>query len=88
MENWYEKYIEVEIRPLVKLLRDNGINTECSCGHEMYVQCQYRNEGFLQEVDYILFNAGYRNYSIDANIVRKDGHIYHSINIHLKETNG
>lgn len=37
--NWYEENIEESIIPLVKLLRDNGFNTECSCGHEMYVQC-------------------------------------------------
>ena len=37
MSDWYDK-IEEEIRPLVKLLRNNGFNTTCSCGHNMWVQ--------------------------------------------------
>lgn len=39
--NWYEEKIEEPIRELVKSLRDNGINTEQSCGHRMFVQCQF-----------------------------------------------
>jgi len=39
-EEWYEKYIEEPIRPLVKLLRNNGFNTTCSCGHQMYVEME------------------------------------------------
>lgn len=88
MQNWYEKNIEPEVRSVVKLLRDNGVNTECSCGHKMYVQCGYRHEGFLQEVDYLLFQAGYSNYDIDAHIIREDGHLRHFINIQLRDKNG
>ena len=40
MSDWYEE-IEPEVRDLVRYLRNNGINTECSCGHKMYIQCQY-----------------------------------------------
>lgn len=32
--------IEPSVRAWVKRLRDVGINTECSCGHEGYIQCQ------------------------------------------------
>ena len=32
--NWYEEFIDISIRPLVKLLRDNGWNTTSSCEHE------------------------------------------------------
>lgn len=38
--DWYE-CIEEPVRELVFLLRNNGFNTECSCGHQMYIQCQY-----------------------------------------------
>jgi len=38
---WYETCIEKEIRPVVKLLRDNGYNTISSCGHEMFCQCEF-----------------------------------------------
>ena len=35
--NWYDA-LEPEIREIVKLLRDNGFNTTCSCGHAMWVE--------------------------------------------------
>ena len=44
IKDWYERNIEEPIRPLFCLLRDNGINTVCSCGHEMYVECEYYHE--------------------------------------------
>ena len=36
---WYQN-IEPKIRELVFRLRNAGINTECSCGHGMWIQCQ------------------------------------------------
>jgi hypothetical protein len=73
--NWYEKYIEESIRELVKLLRDNGFNTECSCGHKMYVQCQYpmADDGEIQRLDSLLFNNGYEDYEISAILKRTKG---------------
>jgi hypothetical protein len=68
---WYEEFIEPEIRSIVKLLRDNGINTECSCGHKMWVQFQViDNEP--QIVDKILCNSGYKNYLIECHYERHD----------------
>ena len=32
--------IEEGVRGWVKLLRNAGLNTECSCHHEGYIQCQ------------------------------------------------
>ena len=84
IDDWYER-IEPGVREIVRLLRDNGINTECSCEHEKYIQCQYINDGFIREVDYLLFNAGFRNYSIDLNLIREDGHLRSSINIKFQE---
>ena len=81
MADWYDENIEEAMRPVVKLLRDNGINTECSCGHEMYVQCQYRHEGFLRDLDYLLFNAGYRDYVFAITITREEGHLRHTMDI-------
>lgn len=40
MDNWYEYKIEEPIRKIVKALRNNGINTVCSCGHSMWIQCE------------------------------------------------
>jgi len=41
MKDWYEEKIEEPLRDLVKILRNNGVNTTCSCGHEMYIQCAF-----------------------------------------------
>jgi len=84
-EDWYEEYIEEPIRNLVKLLRDHGFNTECSCGHEMYVQCQYTLEGEIKRLHDLLFNSGYRNYEISILIKVMDGHQYPSMEIRVKE---
>lgn len=72
--DWYNENIEPEIRAVVKLLRDNGINTECSCGHEMYVQFQiFPHNDTMSNVDYILYDAGYRDYKINSEIERDRG---------------
>jgi hypothetical protein len=47
-EDWYER-IEPEIRELVRLCRNNGFNTTCSCGHEMYIEFDLGNN--LEEVE-------------------------------------
>lgn len=80
--NWYE-IIEEPVRGLVKVLRDNGFNTECSCGHEMYVQCQYLLDGEIQRLHNLLFNNGYRDYTIDIKIQIIDGHQYPSMDIRI-----
>lgn len=85
MVDWYEENIEPEVREVVRLLRDNGINTVCSCGHEKTVQCEYSNDGFVRNVDYLLFNTGYRNYTIDVHLNRDDGHIHSFLNITFRD---
>jgi len=70
--NWYEENIEEPIRDLVKLLRDNGFNTECSCGHETYVQCQCIPDGVLQRLHNLLFE-NYKNYKIEITLKCIDG---------------
>ena len=72
--NWYEEKIEPGIRSLVVLLRDNGFNTECSCEHEMYVQCQYLMEGEIKRLHDTLFNNGFRDYSITLQVTIADGY--------------
>lgn len=37
--DWYDQHIEDPLKGIVRYLRNNGINTECSCGHEMWIQC-------------------------------------------------
>jgi|WetSurMetagenome_2_1015567.scaffolds.fasta_scaffold1260366_1 hypothetical protein len=86
--NWYE-CIEKPIRNLVFRLRNNGFNTECSCGHEMYVQCQYIPEGYFMELTRIISiflneNNLPINYKIELIISIIDGHQYPTVTIYLK----
>jgi hypothetical protein len=78
--DWYEEYIEEPIRDLVRLLRDNGFNTQCSCGHKMYVECQYPMEeaGEMFRLDQLLYNNGYKDYEISIILERRDGYILSS----------
>ena len=55
MSNWYEEKIEEQVRSLTKYLRNNGINTEASCGHEMYIQCQYAPDGEVRDIHSLIF---------------------------------
>jgi len=83
--DWYEENIEPEIRDLVKLLRNNGFNTECSCGHEMYVQCQCIPDGVLQRLHNLLFNNYYKNYKIEIILECVDGYWTAGMNIHINK---
>ena len=54
--DWYEEHIEEPIRGIVKTLRDNGFNTTCSCGHEMYVEGDIIADYELQRLHKILWD--------------------------------
>lgn len=81
--NWYSENIEEPVRDLVKLLRDNGVNTECSCGHKMYVQCQFIPDRQIMNIENLLLLNGYSNYKLSIEIKRIDGHFYGSMGIFL-----
>ena len=80
--NWYNEYIEEPIRHLVKLLRDNGFNTECSCGHKMYVQCEIIPDGELQRLHNLLFEH-YTDYEIDIHLECIDGCWRTNLNVNI-----
>jgi hypothetical protein len=84
--DWYEE-IEEPIRGLVKLLRENGFNTECSCGHEMYVQCQCIPDGVLQRLHNLLYNNDYRDYKIDISLECINGCWRSTMNITIPKEN-
>ena len=86
--DWYEQNIEANIRKEVKLLRDNGFNTECSCDHKMYVQCQYVVDGEIQRLHEVLFNNGYRDYTISIELRVVEGHSYSHLQIDFKKEDG
>lgn len=72
--SWSE-HIEPQIRPWVMMLRNNGINTTCSCGHDMYIEFDILDGSQITQVDYLLYNAGARNYEIECHIIRENGHL-------------
>jgi hypothetical protein len=87
--DWYEENIEPEVRDLVRYLRNNGINTECSCGHEMYIQCQFILDGTMYDIHRHMFNYYYENglempnYEIIGTHKHLGGCFYSSIDIRL-----
>jgi len=76
-----EFYQEIEepIRELVRVLRDNGINTTCSCGHEMYIEADIFPNGDLYTIhrslfDYLADNNMPINYKINIYLECREGH--------------
>ncbi len=89
MSNWLEDNIEEGVRDVVKLLRDNGFNTTCSCHHEMLIQCDLHLDGMFQDLHELLFNYFHErgekcNYRIEYSIRCIDGCFpFTSLAIHL-----
>jgi len=85
-DDWYKQFIENPLRDLVYILRNNGFNTECSCGHDMYIQCQYILDGEIMDLHHIL-NCYFQenglpvDYEIKINIKVVDGKTYSSMDI-------
>ena len=73
MTDWYNENIEEPIRFIVKLLRDNGFNTTCSCGHEMEIECELMLDGEMKRLHDLLYNNGYRDYSIVTELKVENG---------------
>lgn len=85
---WYKKNIEPGIRRLVYILRNNGVDTICSCEHEMSVQGHYHFDD-LQTLDSILFNAGYEHYILDVRLERtKELGVRRWFDLRLPKENG
>lgn len=92
--DWYENHIEEPLRDLVRYLRNNGVNTECSCAHEnpMYIQCQYFTDGAVDELKQLLHSYFHQhdkkiNYKIIVNVENIDGKIFSGIDIEIPNEN-
>jgi len=75
--NEFYSTIEEPIREIVRVLRDNGVNTTCSCGHKMYVEADIIPDGMLQVIHTTMFNY----------LAEKELPIKYSIDIHLEQDN-
>lgn len=69
---WYDQ-IEPEIRSVVILLRNNGWNTVCSCGHRMYVDISLQNMDQIEELATFLKGNGYDDIVIQGELHTGDG---------------
>lgn len=90
---WYVKDIpatnfygglEDRVRNLVYVLRQHGINTECSCHHDGYVQVAAHDMGygFLREVYDAMYEANCLPYTVVfKRAVDKDGHLHEMCDI-------
>ena len=60
--------IERPLRKLISLLRDNGFDTFCSCGHfpRPYIQLEWSTNFAIHKLFYLLLDNGYKNYTING----------------------
>jgi hypothetical protein len=70
--NEFYEGIEAPIRKLVKLLRDNGWNTTCSCGHGMWVELDIVGGQEMEVLRDFLIRHGYRDFTIKLDITCMD----------------
>ena len=64
---WY-KNIEPEVRDLVKLLRNNGWNTTCSCGHNKTIEIEITNMVEMENLGTFLIENGIKEFIIQGNL--------------------
>ena len=76
--------LEPDIREIVRALRNAGINTECSCGHEMYVQCQTTDPTLELNIIYTVLNElDIKDFDIILTARVYEGHWYKGLVIRL-----
>lgn len=86
--DWYDT-IEEPIRNLVKILRDNGFNTTCSCGHmpNPNVEMEWYEDSELTKLYNLLVENGFKNFTIRAiwSNVGENKRRYIILGFHIKE---
>lgn len=60
--------VEEPLKELVQLLRDNGFNTNCSCGHlpDPYIQMEWYSDDEITKLYNLLVENNYKNFFIKA----------------------
>ncbi len=85
---WYKENIEDPLKGIIRYLRNNGVNTESSCGHEMDIQCQYILNGSIKDIHNLVWHYLYSrglDINFELSVIHKviDGKHYTSLNIKL-----
>ncbi len=70
---WYEGNIEEGLRAVVRLLRDNGINTYYSCHHSMVIEAENYEGSDMERVYNLLVDGGYDGFTIEIILVKAQG---------------
>lgn len=69
IDNNFYNNIEEPIREAVKMLRNRGVNTICSCGHEMWIAVALGNHmDEVEAIANILAEEGYENFRIECTL--------------------
>jgi hypothetical protein len=87
-KDWYLINIEEPVRDIVMALRNNGVNTTCSCGHEMYIECEYYEDEELQNIYCALIELGFDKYRVEIMDDVNDGNRHTYLTIMLPDKNG
>ncbi len=78
--------LEPAIRPIVLALREHGINTTGSCGHEMWVECDsYDSTSDFSTIFAVLHDMGYREFTIEHKWEVRKTDIARSLIIQINE---
>lgn len=75
-DNAFYAAIDEEMRQLIYLLRNNGINTSCSCSHESppCIQFEVWDQGEVETIHQLLCCNGFCDYEITTRFAfPKDG---------------
>jgi hypothetical protein len=71
--DWYEEYIEEGVREIVRLLRDNGINTTYSCHCAMVVEAENYEDVEMSRVYDLLIENGYDDFKLSMILMKEAG---------------
>ena len=87
MNHWYDS-IEPEIRDIVRVLRNKGINTFCSCEHDMTIECESYDSTNEADVIYNCLVGDFNVKEYKATLTfdyNKNGYYFKKWNIEIKK---
>jgi len=76
--DWYKTAIEPEVREIVRRLRNSGINTISSCGHEMWIQCETSDpsEEWKMVYNVLVGDLGLKDWTMKVRWEVRGGHVH------------
>lgn len=84
--DWYDN-IEMPIRNIVRLLRDNGYNTTNSSGDDMIVEIDVRKMDDMEDIAVLLVHNGYKIFNI-IGYIENIGCIYWRRRVEVRVSGG